>query len=151
MWHVEPDPHPAARGHPEEAIQVFSEFWHVAYHCLIHLDFYLWDRVTGTFAFPGRLGDVIEAELHGRLPHFVYTREELLDYAVYCRGRAREVLEACTGAQLRGRIPTSPWAGITYRKLLQKNLAHVLEHTEDLRRFLGSRPPLDGRPATVGA
>jgi hypothetical protein len=121
----------------EEAIQVFSAFWMVAYHCLHFLDFYLWDG-SGSWRPPVRFIGGPEDQPIGDdgaapLPSQVYTRDDLLGYLAYCRTRARAVFGGLTESQLPRRCgPQHPHRGKTFEELLQVNLAHLREHAQQL-------------------
>lgn len=127
----------------DEAIQVFSAFWLVAYHCLFFLDFYLWDG-TGRWSTPpefvnGPMDQGIDDHGAARLPNVRYSPAELLGYVSYCRARAREVLTNLRDSQLRRRCPSwHPHAGKTFRALLYVNLTHIREHGGQLADFLAS-------------
>lgn len=131
----------AGDGRTEEAIQVFSAFWLVAYHCLFFLDLYCWDE-TGTFATPpefanGPEDQGIDKFGAARFPNVTYSREQLLGYVGYCRGRVRETLANLTRSQRAIRLgPGHPHAGKTFEELLAINLAHVREHGDQLETFI---------------
>ena len=128
-------------GRTEEAIQVFSSFWLIAYHCLFFLDLYCWDE-TGTFATPTEFADGPEDQGidefgAARFPNVEYSREQLLRYVDYCRGRVRKTLANLTPAQRAIRLrPGHPHAGKTFEQLLGVNLAHVREHGDQLSAFI---------------
>jgi hypothetical protein len=84
LWEVKPtDPFMSPSGgngpvRPHEAMQVFSAFWYVAYHCIFHLDFYLSQLDLENYAAPAPFGGSYE---HGvdenrvaTLPYRMYTR-----------------------------------------------------------------------------
>jgi hypothetical protein len=137
-------------GRTEEAIQVFSSFWLIAYHCLFFLDMYLWDCV-GRWATPpefanGPVDQGIDEYGAARFPNIHYTPEQLLEYVRYCRSRARQVLRSLTERQLRSRTPAwHPHAGKTFKALLNVNLTHVREHSQQLADFVASRPASAGQ------
>src|SRR5581483_6566517 len=121
-----------------EQVQVFSAFWMVAYHCLHHVDLYLWDG-TGEWRPPPSFADGPELEPIGAdgaavLPRVHYDREDLLEYVDYCRRRAREVLSNLSDErlQIRRYPPGHPHRGRTFGQLLDVNLAHLREHTAQL-------------------
>lgn len=136
-------------GRTEEAIQVFSAFWLIAYHCLFFLDLYCWDE-TGSFATPpefanGPEDQGIDEFGAARFPNVTYSRDELLGYVDYCRGRVRETLANLTVRQRAIKLrPGHPHAGKSFEQLLEVNLAHVREHGDQLATFIAggcvSRP-----------
>ena len=90
-------------GRTEEAIQVFSAFWLVAYHCLFFLDLYCWDE-RGAFATPPEFANGPEDQGiddfgAARFPNVKYSRDQLLGYVDHCRRRVRETLANLTDSQ----------------------------------------------------
>ncbi len=128
-------------GRTEDAIQVFSAFWLIAYHCLFFLDLYCWDE-AGSFATPpefanGPEDQGIDEFGAARFPNVTYSREELLGYVAYCRGRVRATLANLTDRQRAIKLrPGHPHAGKTFEQLLEVNLAHVREHGDQLATFI---------------
>ena len=128
-------------GRTEEAIQVFSAFWLIAYHCLFFLDLYCWDEI-GRFATPpdfanGPEDQGIDEFGAARFPNVMYSRDQLLGYVDYCRSRVRETLTNLTHAQCAIKLsPGHPQAGKTFEQLLGVNLAHVREHGDQLKAFI---------------
>ncbi|HEX6488257.1 MAG TPA: DinB family protein [Candidatus Dormibacteraeota bacterium] len=128
-------------GRTEAAIQVFSQFWLIAYHCLFFIDLYCWDE-TGHFATPpefanGPEDQGIDEFGAARFPNVSYSREQLLGYLAYGRGRVRTTLGGLTDAQRAIKLrPGHPHAGKTFEQLLGVNLAHVREHGDQLTAFI---------------
>lgn len=128
-------------GRTEEAIQVFSAFWLIAYHCLFFLDLYCWDE-RGTFATPAEFANGPEDQGidefgAARFPNVAYTREQLLGYVEYCRGRVRETLLSLTPERRAIKLrPGHPHAGKTFEQLLGVSLAHLREHGDQLTAFI---------------
>ena len=130
-------------GRTDEAIQVFSAFWLIAYHCLFFLDLYCWDE-TGTFATPAEFADGpedqgIDQDGAARFPNVKYTREQLLRYLDYCRDRIGDTLAGLTDTKRAIRLrPGHPHAGKTFEQLLEVSLAHVREHGGQLAAFVAA-------------
>ena len=137
MWPTSGD----GDGRTEAAIQAFSEFWLIAYHCLFFLDLYCWDE-TGSFATPpefanGPEDQGIDAFGAARFPNVKYSREQLLRYVDYCRKRVRDTLANLTDSQRAIKLrPGHPHAGKSFQQLLEVNLAHVREHGDQLSTFI---------------
>ena len=128
-------------GRTVEAIQVFSAFWLVAYHCLFFLDLYCWDEI-GSFATPpefanGPEDQGIDEFGAARFPNVKYSRDQLLGYVDYCRARVRKTVAELSDAQRAIRLsPGHPHGGKTFEQLLGVNLAHVREHGDQLKAFI---------------
>lgn len=132
----------AAQSRTEAAIQVFSAFWFLAYHCLFYVDFYLSGAVGDGFSTPLPFGGVYE---HGMdpngaktLPYRVYTRAELERYLAHDRQKMTAVIEALTDVEAAR--PGTGWAhtGKPFAELLLITLRHIEEHAAQLRQFLSS-------------
>jgi len=130
-------------GRTEEAIQIFSAFWLIAYHCLFFLDLYCWDE-TGSFAPPPEFANGPEdqgIDQYGaaRFPNVKYSREQLLGYVDYCRNRVRVTLANLTDTQRAITLRAGhPHAGKTFQQLLGVNLAHLREHGDQLTAFIAT-------------
>ncbi|HZC26016.1 MAG TPA: DinB family protein [Actinopolymorphaceae bacterium] len=118
----------------DQAIQVFSEFWNVAYHALYFLDLYLQVEADG-FNPPAPFANEQDA---GVLPHRVYTRQELLAYLEHNRQKATVTLAGMTDEQAR--LPCGPEGHQEpFAQKLLGNVRHVQEHGAQLNMFLGQR------------
>lgn len=125
----------------EEAIQRFSAFWVVAYHCLWFLDYYVTndaesfqspEAVRGGPEEQGFAADGAVAVPVGR-----FAREVLLDYASHGRRKMKDGILSASEADLeRPRAIDHPHAGKSYGQLVVDNLEHVREHAEQLNRFV---------------
>lgn len=136
IWPSDGEPGPERT---DQSIQVFSEFWYIAHHCLFHLDFYLSGPDTEGFAPPPAIGEDegLDEHMAAVLPSRVYTRTELLGYLAQCRRKAGSIIPALTEQETKRVIPQGhPWAGHNYNTLLRVNLNHVKEHGGQMRRFL---------------
>ena len=122
----------------------FSEFWYVAYHCLLWLDLYLSGSDEG-FVPPGPF-DLNELDPQGLLPERVFTRDELLQYLSYCRNKCQETVEHLT-EEKANQISTFPWKknGLRFAELLLDNMRHVQEHAAQLGMFLGQQAGMNNR------
>jgi hypothetical protein len=113
----------------------FSTFWYLGYHALFWLDLYLTGAEEG-FA-PPRPFDLVEMEPHEKLPR-TYTREELLGYLEYCRGRSNEIISTMSSEEA-SRLCRFGWGELPFAELQLYNLRHVQEHGAQLRMFLGQQ------------
>ena len=137
MWVVTPDDPGVALD--EAALQVYSEFWYIAYHAIFFLDLYLsggLEQLDAGFAAPAPF--LAEEHAAAVLPARVYTRAELEAYIAHCRRKSEATISALTEADWRrpcrwGRGETS------FAELLLVNLGHVREHGAQLGMFLGQR------------
>ncbi len=113
----------------------FSAFWYLGYHTLFWLDLYLTGAEEG-FAPPAPF-DLVEMEAGEALPR-TYTRAELLGYLEYCRRKCQETIGALSGEQA-SRLCRFGWGELPFAELQLYNLRHVMEHSAQLRLFLGQQ------------
>jgi hypothetical protein len=113
----------------------FSAFWYLGYHTLFWLDLYLKGAEEGFF--PPEPFDLVEMEANELLPR-IYTREELLGYLDYCRGRCDDTIINLTSEQA-SRICSFPWGELPFAELLLYTMRHVQEHAAQLHMFLGQQ------------
>jgi DinB superfamily len=126
LWEDQPDQWVAAG---------FSAFWYLGYHTLFWLDLYLTGAEEG-FAPPAPF-DLVEMDPGEVLPR-TYTREELLRYLEYGRGKCQATLGALSAEQA-DRVCRFAWGELPFAELQLYNLRHVQEHGAQLRMFLGQR------------
>ena len=126
LWDDEPDQW-VAKG--------FSKFWYLCYHTLFWLDLYLTGAEEG-FSPPAPF-DLVEMESNESLPR-PYSREELLGYLLTCRQNCQAVISAMSQEQAN-RLCQFSWGEVTFAELQLYNLRHVMEHSAQLRMFLGQQ------------
>jgi uncharacterized damage-inducible protein DinB len=122
------------------------EFWHVAYHTLFWLDFYLSDSPEGfTPPPPFKLEELDPA---GRMPERVYTRKELGAYLEHGRAKCRARIESLTEETALRRFKFGS-IDFSIAELLLYNMRHVQHHAAQLnlvlRQRVGSAPRWVGR------
>ena len=118
-----------------------ARFWRVAYHTLFWLDYYLSETPEG-FAPPAPYG-LEEFDPEGQLPPRVYSKAELLEYAAYCREKARTRLTALTPEDAARVFKFGRNAMPTEERMLY-NMRHVQHHAAQLNLLLrqaGVEPP----------
>jgi hypothetical protein len=109
------------------------EYWHVAFHTLFYLDFYLSDSGQG-FAPPAPF-TLTELDPAGVLPERVYAKSELLEYLEHGRRKARARINTLTAESMNRRcdfefIDFSVWEALLY------NMRHVQHHFAQLNLLL---------------
>lgn len=124
----------------DERLQLHSSFWFSAYHALLALHQYL----DGALAPVPPPPPLLPVPLH-ELPRRVHGREELLDYAAFCRQRVDAVVRSLTDDAAAA--PTAK--GRPFADLLLHNLLHLQDHVSQLNLFLNRNAEWsDGRWAT---
>ena len=119
MWGEGPTPH---------------AFWYIAYHTLFWTDYYLSGTPEGfTPPAPYTLG---ELDPEGVYPDRIYARDELLEYLVHVRRKARAVIAAMTEEQA---AEPSSFQRLGLGELLLYNLRHVQHHVGQLQLLLRQR------------
>ena len=118
----------------------FAEFWHVVYHALFWLDFYLSDSSEGFAPLAPFTLSELEA---GLLPERVYTKAELRTYLEHGRNKCPAKLETPTNLLVPQHCRPD-WPEMSVAELLLYNMRHVQEHAAQLSLFLrqkaGSAP-----------
>lgn len=121
-------------------MQIHSAFWNVAYHALFHHDLDL-SRGVSPFKPPTPFRE----DEHGAnvVPRRTYAKDELLNYVVHGREKARDVIGNLSSKDAEALLPTkSRRPGVPFLDLLLGNLRHIQEHGAQLNLFLGQHEVL---------
>lgn len=124
--------------------------WFLGYHALSCLDYDLTGDCV-TWAPPQPFHD----NTYG-FPNRVFKRSELLEYVDWCRGRARQIVDALTEESAARSLPgTHRYQGLSYGVLIGSVPGHVTEHAAQIRQFLTAagvkvRPMPGDRRYTAG-
>lgn len=106
-----------------------AEFWHITFHTLYWLDFYLSGSAEG-FALPAPFT---------RNPKRPYTQDELQMYLAYTRKKCQTTI-ATLSDETAAQLLEFPWMdgmSISFFELLLYTMRHVQEHAAQLSLFLG--------------
>ena len=118
-----------------------AAFWHLAYHTIFFLDFYLHKREADFTPAPfHRENSSYLATVPSGEP---YSKTTLLEYLQQVRKRARPILAELTEDDLTAPSPV-PWYTIPRGEFLLNNLRHAQHHIGQLNMILrahGARPP----------
>ncbi|HMQ47415.1 MAG TPA: DinB family protein [Saprospiraceae bacterium] len=128
---------------PDALWDTETKFWHIAYHTLFFLDYYLSDEPL-SFSPPAPF---TMAEFEGRLPERVYSKEELLDYLQHGRQKCRTLIAGLTEAGALKRFVDDIADDPTIEIILY-NLRHVQHHVGQLNLLL--RQGTNDAPEWVG-
>lgn len=109
------------------------EFWHVAFHTLFYLDFYLSDGGHG-FA-PPAVFTLTELDPTGILPERVYSKTEVLEYLEHGRRKARARIDTLTEESAKRRCEFG-WINLSVWESLLYNMRHVQHHAAQLNLLL---------------
>jgi uncharacterized damage-inducible protein DinB len=124
----------AIRKCPESLWDDGQNFWYIAYHTLFWTDYYLTEE-SATFLPPEpfTLGELDPA---GLMPENTYSKDELLNYAVLCREKARTLLGGFTDD-----LASNRWIddsrNYSMLEMTFYNMRHVMHHTGQLNLMLG--------------
>ena len=131
---------------PEDLPPNYSSFWYTAFHTLFWMDLDMSGRVVEGFQPPAPF-TLDELDPAGIVPP-VYSKEELLGYAAYCREKARAMLLGLTDAQAK---TSCRFGGVEapFAELLLYSMRHVQEHGGQLSLFLGQNGIDAGRWVAV--
>ena len=120
------------------------EFWHLVFHTLFYLDFYLSDAAEG-FAPPLPF-TLTELDPSGVLPERVYSKDELLAYLEHGRMKARARVSALTLENSTTNCEFG-WIQLTVWESLLYNMRHVQHHAAQLNLLL--RQATDDAPRWI--
>jgi uncharacterized damage-inducible protein DinB len=124
----------AIRKCPESLWDDGQNFWYIAYHTLFWTDYYLTEE-SATFLPPEpfTLGELDPA---GLMPENTYSKDELLNYVVRCREKARTLLGGFTDD-----LASNRWIddsrNYSMLEMTFYNMRHVMHHTGQLNLMLG--------------
>src|SRR5690349_5293500 len=112
------------------------QFWYITFHTLWWTDLYLSaDPVNFKPPEPYNLDELDPA---GVLPPRTYTKQEMLDYLVYCRNKLKELLNDTRFFELRWK---NEWRDFSMFEMELYNMRHVQHHTGQLNKMLSSIDP----------
>ena len=124
----------------------YHQFWHMAYHNLFWLDYYLTEN-PAEYESPESFG-LEELDPSGGRPKRVYTQTELLDYLEHCRRKCQRTIRDMT-EERAGRPYELSKTGLTHGELLLYNMRHVQHNTAQmnllLRLAVDAAPPWTSR------
>jgi hypothetical protein len=130
LWQTDLWPRDASGPQPPDGALGGSAPWFLAYHALSCLDYDL----SGDFepwAPPPPFDENVWS-----WPKRVFTKEELLAYIDYCRGRAHRTLEPLTEDAAARPLPeTHRYRGAPYGVVIGNIPLHVTEHAAQIRQF----------------
>jgi uncharacterized damage-inducible protein DinB len=109
------------------------QFWHVAFHTLFYLDFYLSDSGQG-FAAPAPF-TLTELDPAGVLPERVYSKTEVIAYLEHGRRKARARIDGLTAEKATQRCEYG-WINLSVWESLLYNMRHVQHHAAQLNLLL---------------
>lgn len=111
---------------PDHLWDTETKFWHIGYHTLFYMDYYL---TAGDFTPPPPF-TLSELDDSGVLPDRTYTKTELLDYLQYGRTKCRGLIETLvTGQEVFSKR-------YSVFEILLYNMRHVQHHTAQLNLLL---------------
>lgn len=111
-----------------------NKFWHNAYHCLFFTDY---DLTTDPENFhPPEPYTLSEMDPSGIMPDRTYTKEELISYLNFCRGKLRNLLGSRFDDMLKMRWTNGRREYSMIEHLLH-SMRHVQHHTGQLSMMLG--------------
>ena len=101
-------------------------FWHVAYHVMWFLDWYLSDSKKAREAFRSKFGEEPSRHLN-ELPKLTLTQTQLLDYLSDIKEKAKKRFENLTSEELL-QSSVFEWHGNSVLSSLLYNLRHLMLH-----------------------
>ena len=112
-------------------------FWHVAYHVMWFLDWYLSDSKKAREAFRSKVGEEPSRHLN-ELPKLTLTQTQLLDYLSDIKEKAKKRFENLTSEELL-QSSVFEWHGNSVLSSLLYNLRHLMLHIGALNLRLHSK------------
>lgn len=123
----------AIMGCPDELWDTDAKFWHIAYHTLFFLDYYLSDDPSN-FAPPAPF-TLSELDPSGRLPERTYSKEEILTYLNFGRQKCRKLIAGLTTENAALQF-NSEYKDYPVLEILLYNMRHVQHHAAQLNLLL---------------
>ncbi|MHA2287972.1 MAG: DinB family protein [Promethearchaeota archaeon] len=112
-------------------------FWHVAYHVMWFLDWYLSESKEEREAFKSKFGGEPSRHLH-ESPEITLTKAQLLDYLSDIKEKAKNRFENLTTDKLL-QSSIFEWHGTSVLSSLLYNLRHLMLHVGALNLRLHSK------------
>ena len=112
-------------------------FWHVAYHVMWFLDWYLSDSKIARESFKSKFGNEHFEQLN-KTPKMVLTRVQLLEYLSNIKEKAKKRFENITEDHL-SEPSIFEWHGSSVLSSLLYNLRHLMLHIGALNLRLHSK------------
>ena len=147
---------------PEENWHSNKKFFYNAYHTLVFLDYYLTippENFVSPFPYTlTKPGDIPDEAIDDVIPGKIYLKNELLEYAGYCREKCRQLIAGLTEEKLNERwvhesgnmnLDLASSASLPYNvlEILFYNLRHVQHHAAQLNMML--RQTIDQAPGYI--
>ena len=111
----------------------YHQFWHMAFHTLFFLDFYL--EADEKNFLPPEPFTLSELAPEGGLPDRIYSQTELLTYLEFCRDKCKRIISELTEKRASERFRYGR-VDLTIAELLFYNLRHVQHHSAQLNLLL---------------
>ena len=110
-----------------------EQFWYKAYHTLFYTDYYL-SEAPDDF-MPPHPFSLSEMDPSGKMPERVYTQNELLFYADFCKQKAKHLITGLNENTMQMRFVN---ANRNYSRLeiILYNMRHIQHHTGQLNMQL---------------
>ena len=121
-----------------------KKFWHIAYHCLFYLDYYL-TLEPDSFSPPSPF-TLSEFDPNGAMPHRTYTKEELISYLKHGKKKCHHVI-AGLNTKKAGARWVNAYKDYSVFEILLYNMRHVQHHAAQLNLLL--RQEIDDAPRWV--
>jgi len=118
---------------PAELWETDKYFWYWSYHCLFFTDYYL-SLEPKSFTPPSPF-TMSEFDEKGGLPPKTYSKEELMEYAAFCRNKSKKLLNDLGDDILTTRF-VDDWKDYTILEICLYNMRHIQHHAGQLNTLL---------------
>lgn len=118
---------------PAEFWDTEKKFWHITYHCLFWLDYYLTPE-PDKFSPPSPY-TLSEFDPSGAMPDRTYSKEELLSYLRYSRKKCYDLVSGMTDEMANSRW-INEYKNYSVFEIILYNMRHVQHHTAQLNLLL---------------
>ena len=144
--------HDAIAMWPEERWETKKKFFYIAYHTLFFLEYYLTNPPPNNFTAElpfTELDVVVEDAVDDIIPNRIYSKEELLNYALSSREKCRQAIAGLTNENISDRwVEPSGHRNYSVVELLLYNMRHVQHHAAQLNMML--RQEINDSPKWIG-
>jgi DinB family len=110
-----------------------QQFWYKAFHTLFWTDYYASESASNFL--PPTPFTLSEMDASGLLPPCIYTKDELLHYASFCKQKCKKLIEGLNETTMQIRFENE-YRNYNRLEIILYSMRHIQHHTGQLNLLL---------------